>query len=427
MNWTEKLIEYSKKTPKTFGDIQQKAARFFEQKGLPAIKDEEWKYTNIRSLFEKNYAVNPVKSKVETDRFFGQFPFLKHGIVVFLHHGKTVDFPLKKLPPGLFIEAISQQHETEAFSTRFTRLASDEKDSLTALNTSCIQECLFISIAEKTEINTPVYLLSISSAAGPAMTFSRLLIHAGKHSKADITLMCVSENPETENFGNTVTEIFSGENSALEFNLIQQENAVSSAITATYARVDASARFRINTVTTGGNLTRNKLQITLSGSRSEAILNGLYLPSGKMHVDNLTSVIHAQPHCHSNQTYKGVISDMAHGVFNGRIMVERKAQKTQAYQSNKNLLLSRNAVINSKPQLEIFADDVKCTHGATTGQLDDDALFYLRARGINRNQALALLVQAFAGDVMDGMENQTLNNYLHEFITGHFATLPSEA
>lgn len=426
MNMTEKLIELSKSSPGNFGPVQQRAAVVFEKKGLPSLKDEEWKYTNIRSLFEKNYALNPSQPNVAVKRIFSQFPFLSDGMVIVLVNGKTVEIPQQNLPAGLKVEVINQQNTDEWFNNHFARLASDVKDSLTALNTSLMNECLMISVAAKTEITVPVYLLNISSSSEPAMTYGRLLIHGGKHSKADITLLHISDNEQSETFDNLVTEVYAEASSALELNLIQQQNVISNTLTATYARTEANAKFRINTFTAGGNLTRNKLQITLAGSNSEAILNGLYLPSGKMHMDNHTSVIHAVPHCMSNQTYKGVISGMAHGVFNGRIVVERDAQKTQAYQSNKNLLLSRNAVINSKPQLEIFADDVKCTHGATTGQLDDDALFYLRARGINQNDALALLVQAFAGDVMDGMENKAVNEYLHEFIAEHFAKLPEE-
>lgn len=426
MNMTDKLIEYSRSLPKTFGTIQQQAAGIFQKKGLPGLKEEEWKYTNIRALFEKNYAFSVAEPLISFDSILRRFPFLSDGIVIKLINGKTVDASAKSLTPGLNAEVIGRQNTDDWFEKHFACLASDEKDSLTALNTSLLKECLLITVAEKTEISKPVYLLNISSASEPVMTYSRLLIHCCKHAKCDITLLNISENLQSETFGNTVIEIYADENSSLEFNLIQQENALSNAITATYVRTDANAKFRINTFTAGGNLTRNKLQITLAGNSSEAILNGLYLPSEKMHIDNHTSVIHAVPHCMSNQTYKGVISDMAHGVFNGRIMVERDAQKTQAYQSNKNLLLSRNAVINSKPQLEIFADDVKCTHGATTGQLDDEALFYLRTRGIKLNDARALLVQAFAGDVMDGIQNKALNDYLHDFIAGQFTKLPAE-
>ncbi len=426
MNMTEKIIEFSGSHPKPFGVVQQKAAGVFEAKGLPGLKDEEWKYTNIRQVFEKSYALNIAKREIAVKSFISRFPFLSEGIVIVLINGKTVEIPVKNLPAGLKAEVINQQNMDEWFNTHFARLASDEKDSLTALNTSLLSECLLISVAANTKITAPVYLLNISSSAEPAMTYGRLLVYAGKHSNADITLLHVSDNEQSETFDNMVTEIYAQENSALEINLIQQQNLVSNVVTATNARVEVNAKFRINTFTAGGNLTRNKLQITLAGRNSEAILNGLYLPSGKMHIDNFTSVIHAVPHGMSNQTYKGVISGMAHGVFNGRIVVERDAQKTQAYQSNKNLLLSRNAVINSKPQLEIFADDVKCTHGATTGQLDDDALFYLCARGINRNDALTLLVQAFAGEVMDGMENKAVNEYLHDLIAQHFSTLPNE-
>ena len=209
MNMTEKLIELSRSSPKTFGAVQQQAAVIFETKGLPALKDEEWKYTNIRPLFEKNYALNPALTGVPLERIIIQFPFLIDGIVIALVNGKTIEIPDKKLPEGLKAEVINQHNSSEWFNQHFARLASVEKDSLTALNTSLMSECLMISVAAKTEISTPVYLLNISSSSSePAMTYGRLLIHAGKHSKADITLLNVSDNEQSETFDNLVTEIY---------------------------------------------------------------------------------------------------------------------------------------------------------------------------------------------------------------------------
>jgi Fe-S cluster assembly protein SufD len=425
MNLTEKLIEHSKTIPKTFGTVQQKAAGIFAEKAVPSRKDEEWKYTNIRPLFEKPYSLHPPEPKVSAEAFAGQFPFLSNGTVISMVNGKVIDLDSIKLPAGFKAEMVENPEKNSLFSKHFAQLANDEKDSLTALNTSLISRCLFISVDENAVITSPVYIIHIASSDEPVMLQNRLLIHCGKNAKADITLLHCSDKPKSETFTNMVSEIVINENASLEVNLLEQENAVSNTITASYCRVEKDAKFRINTFTAGGSLTRNKLQITLAGEGSEAILNGLYLLAGKMHVDNHTSVIHAVPHGTSNQTYKGVISDEAQGVFNGRIVVEPHAQKTQAYQSNKNLLLSRNAAVYSKPQLEIYADDVKCTHGATTGQIDEDALFYLRARGINKQNALALLVQAFAGDVMEGMENASVREYLHHFISQNLATLPS--
>ena len=214
-----------------------------------------------------------------------------------------------------------------------------------------------------------------------------------------------------------VTEAVVAENASVDFYIIQDQNEQTVNVTNTLAHQSRDSRFATHTFTLGGKMVRNNLHFTLADENCEAYMNGLYLPSGNQHFDNQSFVDHAMPNCYSNELYKGIMMDQSTGVFNGKIMVREDAQKTNAFQSNKNILLSDDAVINTKPQLEIFADDVKCSHGATIGQLDEEALFYLRARGMGKEQAKAILTEAFAGEVLDSIEIESLKNLLEERVS----------
>ena len=220
--------------------------------------------------------------------------------------------------------------------------------------------------------------------------------------------LTLSRNETSDTLVNAVNEIVVEENASLEFDIVQNENDKAYQVCNTYAYQGRDSKFTINTATLGGSIVRNKLHIKLDAENCKTHLYGLYIADEKQLVDNHTAVIHARPHSNSNQLYKGIIGGKAHAVFNGKIFVEKDAQKTNAYQSNKNILLSNDAVINAKPQLEIFADDVKCTHGATTGQMDEESLFYLRSRGINEVHAKALLNKAFASDILGNITIESL-------------------
>jgi Fe-S cluster assembly protein SufD len=425
MTLIEHLLQQVKQQPKVFGHRQQQAALAFEKKGLPRPKEEAWKYTPVRPLFERTYQFPSSLPAFNPEPLIQSMPVPQESVLILVLNGQVIDLSGSLWPEGFQARVINQQGMDTWFDSHFARLSAQQNDSLTELHTSLTRECLLLTIAENVKLTKPVFILRIVSSAEPIMIHQRLMIRAGKHSSACITVMNLSASNSSEAFSHLTTEIFIEENADLVWDLIQQENSQCDTITSTCIQVDTHGKFCSNTLTYGGRLTRNNLHLTLAGSYSQAQLNGLYLLSGNMHGDNHTAVIHAVPYCSSNQTYKGVISDSAHGVFNGRIVVERHAQKTQAYQSNKNILLSRQAVINAKPQLEIFADDVKCTHGATTGQIDEQALFYLRSRGIDRQKALALLIQAFAREVIQSIPNPLLADYIHQVITEKYSSLPS--
>ena len=282
----------------------------------------------------------------------------------------------------------------------------------------------FIFIPEKTVIPQAIHILYLTdSVDGNVITFPRNLTIASQFSQVLIVESYHSISNQIS-FTNAVTEIIAEENANVDYYKIQDENNASFQINNTQIKQERNSNVSSNTITLDGALVRNNLNYLINGEGCETHLFGLYLLNGKQHVDNHTLVDHAVPHCLSNELYKGIMKDQSSGVFNGRIMVRKDAQKTNAFQSNKNILLSDNAHVTTKPQLEIFADDVKCSHGATTGQLDQEALFYLRSRGIAKDKAMALLVHAFASDVIDKVKIDKLKiNLLHlisERLNHHF-------
>ena len=299
-----------------------------------------------------------------------------------------------------------------------TSALSIKTESFIALNTAFTFDGAFIHIPAHTVVEKPIHLLHVSDARNEAtVSYPRNLIVAENNSRVKVIESFHTVQSANHNFINSVTEVVVKENSIVELNKIQNEAAEAFHINHTEASQEKNSTFKINTITLGGGIVRNNLHIVLNGEYCNSQLNGLYLLNGSQLVDNHTLVDHAKPNCYSNELYKGIIDGKAQGVFNGKIFVRKDAQKTNAYQSNKNILLSDDASMNAKPQLEIFADDVKCSHGATTGQLDEDALFYLRSRGIGEENAKALLNVAFAADVIKNISIEALKNNLSVLIS----------
>jgi Fe-S cluster assembly protein SufD len=270
-----------------------------------------------------------------------------------------------------------------------------------ALNTALHQDGACILIERNVEVSKPLHLLFISSANGrPLASFPRNLIVAAEGSRVSLVEHYAGLNGGGY-FTNAVTEIVQGENAAVDYYKIQEERRNAFHIATVQVRQSRSSRFSSHSISMGGALVRNDINAVLDGEGAECTLNGLYTLDGEQHEDNHTRIEHARPHCTSHELYKGILDGSSTGVFNGKIYVHKDAQKTDAKQTNKNLIRSEKAAINTKPQLEIFADDVKCTHGATIGQLDEEAVFYLRARGIGEEEARNLLTCAFARDIID--------------------------
>jgi Fe-S cluster assembly protein SufD len=368
--------------------LQGEAINHFNRLGFPTSKNEEWKYTNISPIINKDFSFLFPETNITSNEIIKLFPFLQNSILIVIENGKinSVASDIKNLPSGIDIKNLSESKNIPSVKKHFNLYADVQDDSFAALNTAFANDGLVILIGQNVVTEKPIYVVSISSSQEQAsISHSRLLVIAEKNSSAKISHISISKSNSTETFSNCINEIFVDENASLEFDVLQNENEKSFKICGTHVYQSANSKFSINTIALGNSILKNKLHIKLDGLNCETHMHGLYLANNSQLIDNHTAVYHTKPNCNSNQLYKGIIGGKAHGVFNGKIFVERDAQKTNAYQSNKNILLSNDAVINAKPQLEIFADDVKCTHGATTGQMDDEALFYLRSRGINEN------------------------------------------
>jgi Fe-S cluster assembly protein SufD len=376
-------------------------ARFLES-GFPTTRDEEWKFTNIAPIAETTFA-RPVADAPEPSRAQLK-PFLFDGsirtqvVVVNGRVSKTLS-SISALPTGLTVASLRDAFAITGGELPVGRLTKGYP--FAALNTAFFEDGVVIRVAPKALVQEPIHVLFVSTA-GPvaAMTAPRLLVVAEEASQMQLVESYASLGAGVT-FTNAVTEIRLHAGAVVDHYKIQRELPTAFHIAGTFVRCERAATLTMHSISCGGRIVRNDVVSVLDGEGAECTLNGLYVGGGDSLIDNHTMIDHAQPHCPSHEVYKGILWGRAKAVFNGKIVVRQIAQKTDAKQTNKALLLSDDAQINTKPQLEIFADDVKCTHGAAIGQLDDDALFYLRARGIGLDEARNMLVHSFAGEILN--------------------------
>lgn len=403
-----------------YRDIRQKAIKHFEELGFPTTKNEEWKYTNIIPHVSKQFQFAKKEFVLKAIDDLNIALTLNDAIVVVLENGflNPVLSDLNNLPAGLTIKSIAECENDVVFSKHFANHAEQGIDAFSALNTAFMNDGVYLHVAKNVIIEKPIYIINVTAQGEEDMiTFPRCLIFSEKGSKAAVEWLTTTKTRRgSTSLMAAVNEIVVEENARLDFCILQNDHEQVAQVCNTYAYQEANSHFNINTITIGGNLVRNKLHIKLDGLNVETHLFGLAMGGGSQLIDNHTAVTHAKPHCFSNQLYKGIMDGASLGVFNGKIMVMKDAQKTNAFQSNKNILLSDDAAMYAKPQLEIFADDVKCSHGATTGQIDEEALFYLRTRGIGIDRAKSLLNVAFAADVIRNIPNEALRNYILDLI-----------
>jgi len=412
----ESSLNGSKNTP--FHEIRKRAIARFADLGFPTTRNEDWKYTSVAPILEHkfNLASAPVAvAKNTLSRF--QFDGAARNILVFVNgHFDEKLSRMQDLPKRLVIEnfrnVISNGSKLpEKYRGGFDSL---QDESFTALNTAFAHDGLYINVPKGMTVEDPIFLLYLSDARNESfVAHPRNLIVAGEGSHLRL-LECYQAISDEAYFNNVVTEVYVEQQAVVDHIKIQEEGAGAYHIANTEIMQEHRSVFNCVNIDLGGALVRNNLDVTLNAENCETHLFGFFLGTGTQLIDNHTFIDHAKPHCFSNELYKGILDDKAKGVFNGKIMVRRDAQKTNALQSNKTLLLSDDAAIFAKPQLEIFADDVKCTHGATIGQLDDEALFYLRARGIGENVALAMLRYAFAGDIFENIKIDSVRKALAE-------------
>ena len=385
---------------------------------FPTIRDEYWKYTRTASItsgiFKQN---NPAIESL--DGYL--IPALDAHLVVFVNGEYSKELSNSNLPEGIKILALSEASasDKDAMCEHLGMHIKSENQAFNILNTSYFKDVAFVKVEDNVEVTKPIHVLSICAGDNQAMNMRNLVV-LGTNSKANVITQFEGEG-NTDSFTNVVSEVVVGDGAKGGLYIIQNEGETASHINSTQVTQSNSSQFSVITVTKSGKLVRNNLNYSVNGQACESNMYGVYFTRDNQHVDNHTYVDHLQPNCNSNELYKGVMNDRSTGVFNGKIMVQREAQKTNAFQSNQNILLSDTASIFTKPELEIYADDVKCSHGCTVGQLDEEATFYLQSRGLSKDDATKLLIQAFASDVMEKVEIEALRDSLETFIHNQFA------
>ena len=441
-------------SPSWLHEIRRAAIAGFAEKGFPTTRQEEWRNTNVAPIAAVPFQL--ATTPLPPPQGGGELRILQHPLadlgcpkLVFINGRFAKQLStLGGLPAEVKAGSLGEALESEGktLERHLARYAADYREhAFVALNTAFLEDGAFIEIPRGVVLEKPIYLLYVSDPNGlPTVSYPRNLIIAGRESQASIVEAYVcgstgtlaganvddsekatgkSAGPtEAVYFTNAVSEVAVGEGAVLEYHRLQQESDRAFHFGRLVFHQERSSNVATHSIATGGRLVREEVNAVLDGEGAEATLAGMYVITGHQHIDNQTTLDHAQPHCSSREVYKGVLDGESSAVFNGKIIVRKDAQKTDSKQSNKNLLLSEKAVIDTKPALEIYADDVKCTHGATIGQIDPDAIFYLRSRGIGRQEARDLLTYAFANDILGRIKYGPLRERLSE---GLFARLAS--
>lgn len=403
--------------------IEQNAFNAFNTLGIPTTRNEEWKYTRIAGVFNREYSFTPHTLAVSL--FVKDFEALRlpgweeANELVFVNGVYTPS--LSTVRSGalvvLSLEEAAKGDYKDIVAQHLGHSGQYIQDGLHALNTAFLQEGVFVHVKKNKVLEHPVYIYQISDTRSTSvLSQPRTLIHVGEHAEAEFVETYATLGV-SESFTNEVTEVVVEQDAVVEFYKIQNDVAHSHQVVTTHFRQVGKSHVHTVNITLNGGVVRNNLNIALEAEYCETNLHGLYFLKGQSHVDNHTVVDNVKPNNLSNELYKGVIDDSATAVFNGKIYVRQDAQKTNAFQSNKNILLSENATVNTKPQLEIFADDVKCSHGCTVGQLEEEALFYLRSRGVSEKAAKSLLVHAFAIDILEHIKSEPIRQYVDELIS----------
>jgi len=406
-----------------FSKQRQSAFDIFQESGFPNTRVEDWKYTDVRPI-AKNTFSNITESNVASDNNEIDEILIKDldcVNLVFINGAYSEKYSdIKNISSKIVIKSMADAliNDESLLKKHLTKHINQELNSFTALNTAFIQDGAYINISANTNIDKPINITYISRDSNhPFATHPRNLIVMGENSNATIIENYVGSG-KVNYFTNSVTETVLLQGAVLKHYKIQQEGSSAFHIASLNTSQSKDSRFESHLVSIGGALVRNNINASLNEEGAEIIMNGLYMTEDVQHVDNHTRVDHLKPHTQSHQNYRGVLNGKSRGVFNGKVVVHPQAQKIEAYQNNANLLLSDDAEIDTKPELEIYADDVKCTHGATVGQLDDDMLFYLRSRAVDEKTARSLLTYAFADEVISEINLKEIQNKLERLIIG---------
>lgn len=419
-NIKERFYEMQSGNNNKLKPYEQNAFDAFNRMGIPTAKHEEWKYTRIGSIFNKEFVFNPRRpavtlKDVDSIRLPGNQQANELFFVNGIYSAELSTLRSKELVVQSLQEASANEF-SNIVSKHLGHSSRYAKDGIHALNSAFVHEGIFIHLAQGKITEHPVYIYYITDAREEnILSQPRNLIHISERAEVEIAETHYTFGV-SESFTNQVLEVIVEKDANVSYYKIQNDADHSNHVCTTHFRQTGKSNIHAVTVSLSGGIVRNNLSIALEAEHAEAHLYGLYFLKGQSHVDNHTVVDHVKPNCMSNELYKGIIDDNATAVFNGKIYVQQHAQKTNAYQSNKNILLSDGANVNTKPQLEIFADDVKCSHGCTVGRLDEEGMFYLQSRGINEDTARSLLVHAFAIDILEHIKPVALRNYVDNLI-----------
>jgi len=399
--------------------IRNQAIKDFENLGFPSKKEEDWKYTSLNAILKHDYSVFPKKEDAIDYRDIKKY--LIHDIdtydLVFIdgiyssHLSQTTH---EKIDVCLMSSALTKDKYRPIIDNYFNKVAP--KTGLNSLNTAFAKEGAFIHIHKNKQADKPIQIVNFATGNESSLMLqprNLVVVEENSHVQIIERHQSLTDHPVLTN---SVTEIFADRRAIVDYYKIQNDNASASLIDNTFVEQKDESHVSVHTFSFGGKLTRNNLNFYQKGERIDSTMKGVTIIEGKQHVDHNTLVHHIEPNCESHQDYKGIFGDSSTGVFNGKVLVEKEAQKTNAYQSNNNILADDKATINSKPQLEIFADDVACSHGCTIGQLDEDALFYLQSRGIPRKEARGLMMYAFANNVLESVKIPEVKKRINKLI-----------
>ena len=404
--------------------IRSKAIKKFESEGFPTKKLESWKYTSLKRTLKYDYKLFPsqkdiIDFKDIQDYLINDIESYKIVFVNGKYYSNLSETTHEGMDICILSSALTQSKYDLIIENYFDKIS--KKDGITSLNTAFSHEGAYIHIPKNIQVDKPIQILHFSTGENESLMFQpRNLIVVDENSQVEIIerYQSITNN---NILVNSVSEIYVNKKSNVKHYKIQNDKKSSSLIDNTFVSQEHSSSYNLHTFSFGGDLTRNNLNIFQNDQRIESTINGITIIDDEQHVDHNTLIHHKEPNCTSHQDYKGIYGGQSVGVFNGRVLVEKEAQKTNAFQANNNVLISDKASINTKPQLEIFADDVRCSHGCTIGQLDNNALFYLRSRGIPEKEATALMMFGFANKVLTSVQNQEIKSMINKIIASKLA------
>jgi Fe-S cluster assembly protein SufD len=429
-NYLERFADFRRtgapESPEWLRRLRDRAFARFCQVGFPTTRDEDWRFTNVAPLARTDFRLFRETAAPETLPSLDPWELKGAAArLVFVNGRFSVSLSTRNsLPAGVVANGLQAEiaRRTPEISRHLGQYLDIQRDPFSALNTAFIEDGAYVHVTRGVVLQQPIHLLFVSTAASePTMINPRNLVLVDQQAQATIVEEYISIGAEAPTLANAVTEMVAGENTTATHIFLEREHRQAYSMSTLRIEQARSANVASHSFLLGGLMVRNNVHPVLAGEGGECLINGLFLGNGRQHLDNYMLVEHASPHCASRQYYNGILDDHAHGVFHGRIIVHKDAQKTDAKQTNRNLLLSDDAQIDTKPQLEIYADDVKCTHGATIGQIEENALFYLRSRGMSEADARRLLLEAFAGECLDRIQPGAARSYVEAAVRQRLA------